>query len=87
MKSAVSTGARTNLRNRAMGVSTEEGLSFWLNLNNCVPTPHLPNINHNLLSSKGRDKSAVSHHHCSSTRHSSEEAHGIFDLILPLYTS
>ena len=60
MKSAVSTGARTNLRNRAMGVSTEEGLSFWLNLNNCVPTPPLPNINHNLLSGKGRGKSAVS---------------------------
>ena len=43
-----------------MGVSTEEGLSFWLNLNNCVPTPPLPNINHNLLSGKGRGKSAVS---------------------------
>ena len=43
-----------------MGVSTKEGLSFWLNLNNCVPTPPLPNINHNLLSGKGRGKSAVS---------------------------
>ena len=36
---------------------------------------------------EGVSRQFLKYWHCSFTRHSSEEAHGIFDLTLPLYTS